>query len=309
MLYLTLLAGFAALIIGAEVFVRACVYIAALMRVPPLIIGLTIVAVGTSMPETVININAATRGVTDIAVGNILGSNMVNLMLIVGICALVKPMIIKFSEIRRDYLTGLGFTVILLILMLAFPVAIPRWGAGVLFFSYLIYATFIIRAAANSPKSESKEKEDSKMSLPKAALFFVAGLAAIIIGGDITVDSAVRIAAGLGISDRIIGLTVIAIGTSLPEFVICLIACFRGGNDIAMGNIIGSSAVNIAFILGLTGLISPLAVNSGLVLDNIILLAFTLFAIIFFYRGKIGRPAGALMAALYLGYMGYAIFN
>jgi cation:H+ antiporter len=267
---------------------------------------------GTSAPEFVISVTASARGSNALAIGNIVGSNIFNLIFIIGLCAVIAPMAVKVQEIQKDFWLSIVAAVLLLALKFAGGDVIPRSGSFLLVAIFATYMFFVVRKAVRQSHSHSDDEEENSnkkvRSVPVHILFAIFGLGLIIGGGHLTVESAARIAYEMRISERIIGLTVIAIGTSLPELVICLVACKKGENEFALGNIIGSNIFNILFILGVAGLITPLEIDAGLTADTIFLIAGSLLMILFVYtKRKISRPEGAIMVALYLAYMTVAV--
>ncbi|MCL2223395.1 MAG: calcium/sodium antiporter [Defluviitaleaceae bacterium] len=305
-----LILGFALLIKGSDIFVDASVGIAEKLSVPKVIIGLTIVAMGTSAPELVISVTASARGSNALAIGNIVGSNIFNLMLIIGLCAVIRPMIVNVRQIHKDFWISIAAAIMLLVLKVVGGDFIPRAGSLLLVAIFATYMFFLIRKAIKTAEPhEHDEQEKKSRPLPIYALIAIFGLGLIIGGGHLTVESASYIAAAMNISERIIGLTVIAIGTSLPELVISLVACKKGENEFALGNIIGSNIFNILFILGVAGLVSPLQIDGGLVADTSFLIVGSLLTIAFVYsRKRISRPEGALMVLMYLAYMVFTVF-
>ena len=304
---LILLLGFALLIGGANVFVNGSVAIAHKLRIPTVIVGLTIVAFGTSAPEAVITVTASLRGSNGLAIGNIVGSNIFNLVFIIGLCAVIKPVPVKLSEVSKDFWLSIAGAAILLVLLIVGGSAIPQLGSLLMLIIFFVYLVLLIRRAIKE-SSSSNEAHAAQKPIIFYILLSIAGGALIIFGGHLTVDSATEIAIGLGVSDRIIGLTVVAIGTSAPELVTSLVACKKGENEFALGNIIGSNIFNILFILGLAGLISPLEIVGGLVVDTGFLLATSLLALLFVYTKKeLSRCEGIVMVALYLGYIFYTL--
>lgn len=311
-----LILGFVLLIKGADIFVNASVGIAEKLNVPKVIIALTIVAMGTGAPELVISVTASARGSNALAVGNIVGSNIFNLIFIIGLCAAIKPIAVKVREIHKEFWLSIVAAALLLVLKFIGGDFIPRIGSLALLLIFAVYMFFVIRKALrakheieNSTGCDLRPVENKKIRpMPLLALFSVLGLALIIIGGHFTVESATFIAEEMGISERIIGLTIVAIGTSLPELIISLVACKKGENEFALGNIIGSNIFNILFILGVAGLISPLEIDGGLMADTIFLVASSTLALIFVYTNKkIARREGTVMVALYVAYMVFAI--
>ncbi|MCL2387232.1 MAG: calcium/sodium antiporter [Defluviitaleaceae bacterium] len=317
-----LILGFILLIKGADIFVNSCVGIAKKLKIPSFIIALTIVAMGTSAPEFVITVTASINGHNALALGNIVGANIFNLMFIIGLCAIIKTIPVKVNEVSKDFLLSIAAAAFLLALKFLGGDYIPRFGSLILVVAFGVYLFLLIRKAIKAKdgnaidEADSSDALDSSSSAPKLRpmplliLFAVFGCALIIAGGHLTVESATQIATTMGISERVIGLTVIAIGTSLPELIISLVACKKGENEFALGNIIGSNIFNIMFVLGVAGLISPLAIEGGLIFDTIFLVVGSIIALIFVYsRKRITRIEGIIMVALYLGYMAFAIFQ
>jgi len=315
-----LIFGFALLIKGADIFVNASVGIAKRLKIPRVLIGLTIVAIGTAAPEAVISVTASVQGANGLAVGNIVGSNIFNLMFIIGLCAVIKPMAVKLHEILKDFWLSIIAAAMLLGFMVFSGNIIPRIGSLLFLLVFIGYMIVLVRQAlkakslegldANEGKESVEEIADKIRPLPMIILFALFGCAMIIVGGQLTVDNATQIAMVMGVSERVIGLTIIAIGTSLPELITSLVACKKGENEFALGNIIGSNIFNILFILGVAGLISPLEIESGLVIDTIFLVIGSLFALLFVYTNKrLGRSEGLAMVLMYIGYMIFAVLG
>jgi len=301
---LLLLLGFVLLIKGADVFVGSSVSIAHKLKIPPIIIGLTIVAMGTGAPEVVISVTAALRGGGSLAISNIIGSNSFNLMFIIGLCAVIKAIAIDIRVISKDFLLSIFGAVALLIFMLVFNQYIPRLASLFLLVAFIIYLTLLIRKAHNSKEEIEEDAPKEFRPLPVLALIAVVSCVFIVIGGQLVVDNATQIALAIGITERIIGLTIVAMGTSLPELVTSLVACKKGENEFALGNLIGSNIFNILFILGLSGLITPLEFDSALIIDASFLIAGSLLAFIFALSRKvISRREGFIMVTLYSGYI------
>ncbi|MCL1884832.1 MAG: calcium/sodium antiporter [Defluviitaleaceae bacterium] len=304
-----LIIGFALLIKGADIFVSASVGIAERLNVSKIIIGLTIVAMGTAAPEIVIAVTASIRGSNALAIGNVVGSNSFNLMMIIGLCAIIKPMAVKVNEISKDFWISIIAATLLLVLKFLSGDFIPRAGSLLLLVIFAIYMFFLIRKALKSKAESDDELPKTTRKMPILIFFSILGLALIIAGGHLTVESAVYIAGAMNVSERIIGITIIAVGTSLPELLICLVACKKGENEFALGNIIGSNIINILLILGLSGIISPLDIGGGFIFDTFFLIAGSLITLVFVYTNKrIARAEGFFMVLLYLGYMSFALF-
>ena len=311
---LLLLLGFALLIKGADIFVSASVGIAKRLKIPPVIIGLTIVAMGTSAPEVVISVTASLRGANALAISNVVGSNSFNLMFIIGLCALIRALPVKLHEISKDFWVSIIAAALLLGLKLLGGEHIPRLGGFILLAAFAIYMVALIRQALKARHElkgidEKAEKPESKPR-PFALIIFLAvlGCAMIVFGGQLTVDNATQIALSLGVTERVIGLTIVAMGTSLPELITCLLACKRGENEFAIGSIVGANIFNIMFILGIAGLISPLEIDQALVFDTAFLIVGSLVAIKFVYSGKtLGKREGLVMLLMYAGYMTWVL--
>ncbi|MCL2002576.1 MAG: calcium/sodium antiporter [Oscillospiraceae bacterium] len=307
-----LLSGFVLLIKGADVFVDASVHIAKRLKIPAVVIGLTVVAMGTSLPEAVVSVSAALGGSNALAVGNVAGSNIFNLLLVVGLCALIKPVAVRFRDIVRDYWVSVGAAVLLLLMMVIFTDAIPRYGSLLLFAVFTGYMVSLIRKALKNKGAGENKREDGAPPAPlaKSAGLAVLGAALIIAGGQMTVSGAVSLALKLGITERVVGLTIVAIGTSLPELVTSLVATRKGEEGIAVGNIVGSNIFNILFVLGLSGMIMPLPVDAALIFDMAILTAGSLVFVCFAYTGRrIVRLEGVSMLAMYAAYMGFIVLG
>ncbi|MCL1998340.1 MAG: calcium/sodium antiporter [Turicibacter sp.] len=303
-----LVVGFVLLIKGADFFVDASVGIAQKLRIPSTIVGLTIVSLGTSAPEAVVSITASLAGSNELAVGNIVGSNLFNLLFIIGICAVIKPFAVNFGEISRDFIISILAAILLFLVIFLGGELIPRWVSLLLFGLFLFYIGFlIVQALKNRVDEEKSDVLPRKMWLN--LLLIGLGLAGIVFGGQLTVTGAVDIAHAMGMSERIVGLTIVAIGTSLPELMTSVVASKKGETGIALGNVVGSNIFNILGILGIAGLISPLAVDAALVQDIIVLIAGSLLALAFVFTGRrISRAEGVIMSVIYLAYMGWIIY-
>jgi len=304
--------GFALLIKGADIFVNSSVSIAKKLKIPTVIIGLTVVAMGTGTPEVVISVTASIQGANALAIGNVVGSNLFNLMFIIGLCAMIKSIPFKVREISKDFWISIIAAVMLLGLMIIGGAFIPRWGSLILLIAFTAYLVVLIRQALKSQGNEAPAQENTgkKRPLPVIILFAVLGCVLIVAGGQLTVDNATKIAVALGITERMIGLTIVAMGTSLPELVTSLVACKKGENEFALGNIIGSNIFNIMFILGVAGLISPLEIDRALLFDTIVLIVGSLFALTFVYTSKrLARREGLIMVLMYAAYMTFIILQ
>lgn len=303
---LLVIAGFILLGGGGEALVSGAVALADKLNVPPLIIGLTIVAFGTSAPELMVSIQAALQGQPDIAVGNVVGSNISNIMLVLGVAAILQPIDEHGKSLQREGLVLLcitvGFCLLSLFQIIDRPVALCM---VMLIIGYVVY---LYRDETSHADSLSPETEPegylSESGILMASLFMLAGIAAVVWGADLLVDGAVKMATLFGVPEAVIGLTVVAIGTSLPELVICVFAAYRGQSDVAVGNILGSNISNILLILGVTGLIKPLPIDPHIAhVDVWIMLLVTGLAVYFLRNGnQISRLTGG---AFVIGYISY----
>lgn len=303
--YVLLILGLALLIKGADFFVDGASSIAAKLRVPSLIIGLTVVSFGTSAPEAAIGISASVSGESAISLGNVIGSNLFNLLIVIGITSLVIPLTAECDVIKRDMPVNIFATGALAIT--AIDGVIKRYEAALFLAALAVYLFFVIRKALRNPIETSGGRQ---LSWLLSSLYVIGGLFAVVIGGDVVVDNAKLIAASLGMSETLIGLTVVALGTSLPELVTSLVAAKKGEAGIAVGNAVGSCLFNVLFILGITGVITPLRVDSELLTDVTFLAIVTLTVYLFAAKGKkIGRIEGAICVILYAIYTSFIIFR
>ena len=252
--YVLLLVGFLLLVKGADFFVEGSSSLAKILKVPSVIIGLTIVAMGTSAPETSVSINAALAGSNDIAISNVVGSNIFNGLVVVGICAFLASFQTNLDILKRDMPLNIVVSGILCLMFL--DGRLSRLEGVLLLIGMAAYLAAMIVSAM---KNRTEEDTGKVLSLPKSILFMIGGLVAVIFGGDLVVDKACIIATNFGVSQNFIGLTIIAIGTSLPELVTSIVATRKGDSGLALGNAIGSNLFNILFILGISAVISPLS--------------------------------------------------
>lgn len=305
MMYLLLLIGFLLLIKGADFFVEGASSVARLLRVPSVVIGLTIVAMGTSAPEAAVSITAGLGGNADISLSNVVGSNLFNLLVVLGACAVICKVPNDPAVMRRDYFWSIGATAALLVL--AVPGTLFRWEGLLLLAGMVVYLIVVIRAALRERTEELGKKA---MSLPAALLSIAGGLAAIVIGGDLVVDNACLIAQAWGMSQTLIGLTIVAMGTSLPELVTSLVAARKGESGLALGNVVGSNLFNILFIMGMASTLTPIAVAAECVWDLGVLLVVSILTYLFCKsRGELSRREGAIMLAVYGVYLGWIILR
>ncbi len=308
MYYLLLVVGFAFLIKGADIFVEGSGGIARALKVPSLIIGLTIVSIGTSAPEASVSILASLSNNSEIALSNILGSNIFNLMLVVGISAVLMPAQTDSDLIKRDFPAATISSVMVLIFCL--DGEIQRIEGILLLLCMIIYFILIIKSAFKS-KYLYKEAEGEKApSTSKNILFIVIGLGAIIFGGNLVVKNAVSIALDLGLSQTLVGVTIVAIGTSLPELATSVAAAKKGDSGLALGNAVGSNIFNVFFILGASAALSPIKVIPQSICDAWIFVATTVIMFVFCFTGKkTNRTEGIICLLIYAAYTFYVIYR
>ena len=308
--YILLVIGFVLLVKGADFFVEGSSSVAKLLRVPTVIIGLTIVAFGTSAPEMAVSISASLAGSNDIAVGNVIGSNIFNLLMVVGVCGLILPMKIDKSILYGDFLFTIAAAVVMLLLF-AFDCTLSRWNGLVLLamFAYFMFKTVKNTLASRAAGGPAAEEEEIKVLSPfLSVVFILGGLAAIVIGGNLVVDSASAIAISFGMTETLVGLTIVAFGTSLPELVTSIVASKKGENELALGNVIGSNLFNILFVLAASCTISPMKVDRLSIFDRIFLIVSSIVTWILAKRGyEIDRKDGAIMVVLYVAYAVYIV--
>lgn len=307
-----LIIGFVMLIKGADWFVDGAAGIADKLHIPQLIIGLTIVAMGTSAPEAAISISASVQGSADIAVGNILGSNILNILIILGITSVITPLAVQKSTVKYE----IPFVIIISVIFgliglfdnsIGFIDGILLW---VLFIAYIAYL-FIMTKKGKIQADESDDEDNGKK--PKKVwqliLFGIIGIALVVFGSNITVNAATEIATMFGMSERFIGLTIVALGTSLPELVTSITAALKKNADIAIGNIVGSNIFNILFVIGTSAMITPVAYQNQFLIDSILCVATAILLLLLVLNKdkKLKRWGGILMLICYAGYFVYLI--
>lgn len=317
-----LVIGFVLLIKGADYFVEGSSSVAKRLHVPAIIIGLTIVAMGTSLPETAVSVSASLTGNNELAVSNVVGSNIFNLMVVIGVCGVLATVNVAKETIRRD----IPFSLICAGMLLLFGIAgigdtssmILGHLDGVIFLGcFAGYIFYMIRTAMKASKEGKQveieggsDEEIRLISMPLSILFIVGGAVAIAIGGDVTVDAAARIAGDLGMSQTLIGLTIVSIGTSLPELVTSIVAAKKNEVDMALGNAVGSNIFNILMVLGIASAISPITLIRENIIDLCVLIVFTVCVWIFAATKKrIGKVEGFCMIALYVAYAIYIVIR
>lgn len=318
-----LVAGFAALIKGADWFVDGAAGLAKNLRVPGLIIGLTVVAMGTSAPELAVSTSAAIHGANEIAISNVVGSNLFNTLIVLGVCAVIHAVPVDRNVLKRDFPVMLAVTFLLLLgssftvlfkdyltdyAMTANVGLISRWLGILLLAVFVTYVVYLIVDARRHPA----EEEENIQLLPvwKCFLFIVIGIALIVAGGEAVVYSAKEIARAFGMTETLIGLTIVALGTSLPELVTSIVAARKGEVELAVGNVVGSNIFNIMLILGVSATIHPVAVNAASVWDMIILLGISIITwVMCLSSNKLKRPEGIVLILLYAADMAFAILR
>ena len=305
MMYVLLILGFVLLIKGADFFVDGASSIAHILKIPSVVIGLTVVAMGTSAPEASVSIAAGIAGNSDISLGNIIGSNIFNLLMVIGISAVVYPVVSQKDIIGRDMWWNIGASAALFALIA--DGEISRIEGVLLLLGMTVYLIIVIR---NALKTRITDQTDAEMSLSKSIIALVLGLAAIIAGGNMVVDNAELIAKSWGMSDTLVGLTIVAVGTSLPELVTSLTAARKGDSGIALGNAVGSCLFNIMFILGLASVLTPIHAAAELVTDTGIMIAASVIMLVLALSGrKTNRKEGLICVLLYAVYTVYIILR
>ncbi|MFC3040538.1 calcium/sodium antiporter [Virgibacillus xinjiangensis] len=317
MAFILLIVGLALLIKGADYFVKGASSIASNLNVSPLLIGLTIVAFGTSAPEATVSLVAALEDSAGMAIGNVVGSNIFNITFVAGLTALIYPLKVESETIRKEIPFTLLASVALLVLVS--DVFLQEWSANfisrsdgfilLLFFAIFLYYLFEV-ARRSRERGRSSSHHVAKEAWVKNIILTLGGLAAIVFGGDLVVNGATEIALSCGMSDTLVGLTIVAVGTSLPELVTSIMAAIKREGDIALGNIVGSCIFNILFVLGTSSAISPLAVDHRIFTDVLLMILLTVILLVFSRSNyKIGKMEGIILAAAYVLYMVYVILR
>ena len=311
-----LIVGFILLVKGADFFVDGACDLSEKLKIPAYVIGLTVVAFGTSLPEAAVSVTASLQGSNEIAIGNVIGSNTFNTLVVLGTSALFAPVAVKKNILKRDFPFCIGITVIMLILIMTLnngEAALTRFDGIVLLILFAVFMAFSVisgrnEAAAISTESESPEKEN----LPwwKCILYIIIGVSGVIVGGELTVEGAKQLALTAGLSEKVVGLTVVAVGTSLPELVTSVVAARKKQNDIAVGNVIGSNIFNILFILGMSSTLGTITTDGHAATDTLVLIGVCVITYLFaLINKKINRPAGIVMIILYLAYTSYLLIR
>lgn len=321
--YIVLLIGFVLLIKGADIFVDGAAAMSKKLGIPAVIVGLTIVSLGTSAPELAVSTISSLKGSNELALGNVLGSNIFNTLVVLGVSTIIMPLIIKKKEIKKDFLINISLVVLLMILTFDSFIfggenSIGRIDGIILLSGAVIYTIYLInqtRKSSNTQNETDEEKEErASIKTGNNIVKIIIGVIGIVLGGQFVVDSASTIATSLGMSQKLVGLTIVAIGTSLPELVTSAVAAFKGEEDIALGNILGSNIFNILLILGVASTITPIVVQSSLIIDFMFLIVATLViaAMIYIPKGenkKLSKVEGFIFVSMYVAYMIFIIIR
>lgn len=302
-----LVVGFVFLIKGADYFVSGSSSIAALLKIPTVIVGLTIVALGTSAPEAAVSITASLTGSNAMAVSNVIGSNLFNLLFIIGLCAALGELAIGRQMLEKDF----PFLIVATIAIVAFIFMgwnILRVEGIILLILLCVYLFYLIYTAKKSKDAQYVEKP--KLTLPKSIVYIIVGLAGIILGGELVVNSASSIAMSFGMSETLVGLTIVSIGTSLPEVATSLTALKRDENELVIGNVIGSNLFNIVFVLAASATISPILLQPNILIDLILMLFVTVLCYVFARtQDKFDKKEGIVLLVIFIAYMAFAIMR
>lgn len=303
-----LLVGFVLLVKGADFFVDGSSSVAKLLGIPGFVIGLTVVAMGTSAPEAAVSITASVTQSNELAVGNVIGSNMFNLLVVAGLSAVIKPFKIEKTLLNRDLPVNVIVCVVLLA-MIYINGVLGRIDGIILLIIFVLYIGYVVFDAFRHRESNI-DSEVKTLSPVLSVICIIGGLAAIILGGQLVVNNAKEIARALNWSETFIGLTIVAIGTSLPELVTSIVAAKKGESGMALGNVIGSNLFNILFVLGISSAISPIATDMSMIINSIIMiLLIALVYVVCLIRKKLGRVVGGVCVAGYIGYTVYLILS
>ena len=315
MSFIILIIGFFFLIKGADLFVDGASSIARKFNVPPMVIGLTIVAMGTSAPEAAVSITSSLAGQNDMSVANVVGSNFFNILVVLGVSAILAKLPVEKNTIRKD--TPFLILISLLLLLFGINMNVSRIEGIILLilFAYFLYST-VMNAKSTSSESVSEAATTAELevgeetSMGKTILLSIIGIIGIILGGDMVVNSATNIATSFGMSANLVGLTIVAIGTSLPEFVTSVIAVRKGETEIAIGNVIGSNIFNILLVLGLASTISPINISMFALIDIVFMFAITILLYFFMKKSNsLVKYQGIIFIVVYLAYMTYTIIR
>ena len=305
MMYFYLVFGFFLLIKGADFFVDGSSATAKRLRIPSLIIGMTIVAMGTSLPETSVSVSASLADKNDLSISNAVGSNIFNLMVVAGLCAVLCPLVIEKAAMHRDFPISVAAAGLLLGIGTRFG-EIPRWGGIVLLAAFALFLYIMVHSAFKARNESTPDEEIKALPMWLSIIFMLGGIAAIAFGGKMVVNGASDIARTFGMSDNLIGMTIVALGTSLPELVTSVVAAKKNELDMALGNVIGSNIFNILFVLGIASAISPISFTTFNRIDTCFLIAVSGLVYIFCTpKHKLVRWQGITMLVIYAGFAAY----
>ena len=305
---LFILIGAVLVLWGADRLTDGATALAQRLGVPQIVIGLTVVAMGTSMPEFFVSLMSAIKGTSDIAVGNVLGSNTFNTLAIVGITAMVAPMTISKNTVRKD----MPFSVVasLALLLMCIDGEVSRWDAAILFVGFMVFLGYTLYLARKGVAQNVEVVKLENMSYWKACGLMLLGLACLVLGSHLFVDGATEVARSLGIPDAVIGLTIVALGTSLPELATSVVAARKGQSAIAIGNVIGSNVFNILMILGITGLVLPMDIHSITSVDFAVLLgSITILWLFCYTKYTVEKWEGGVLTLAYVVYVGWLVYR
>jgi len=305
--YIILVVGFVLLIKGADFFVDGAASVAQKLKVPGFIIGMTVVAMGTSAPECAVSITASVRGSNAMAISNVIGSNVFNLLVVCGMCALFSPLVIKKNTLKKEFPFSILAAVVLLVFG-AVGMSVNHVEGIILLVVFVIFLIWMVLSAVKAMRAGHEESSDEikELSNLRCVLYVVGGIAAIVIGGQMVVNSAETIALRFGMSETLVGLTICSIGTSLPELVTSIVAARKNQADMALGNVIGSNIFNVLLVGGLATAISPIAVTQNNLIDLVFLIAISAYMLLLVWnRQELRRGGGISMLVIYAAYMVY----
>ncbi len=297
--------GLAMLCFGGNWLVTGGVSIAKKLRISQMVIGLTVIAYGTSTPELAASVAASLGAHTDLILGNVVGSNISNVGMVIGICAIISPLVVSKATTRKEVPIMIG--VMLLLVAMSVDGEISQYDGALLIAGLIGFTVYTLSRAKKERKQEEEDTSVQKSSVPKAAGLIAIGSGLLYLGGYLTIENVVSIAQNIGVSETVVGITIVAIGTSLPELVTSITAIKKGHTDIGIGNIVGSNIYNILMIMGVASVITGIAVTPGIFTDYLVMIGFAVVLVAFLRSGIIPRPAGIGLAIAYAVYLGYTL--
>jgi len=297
--------GLVMLCFGGNWLVTGGVSIAKKLRISQMVIGLTVIAYGTSTPELAASVAASLGAHTDLILGNVVGSNISNVGMVIGICAIISPLVVSKATTRKEVPIMIG--VMLLLVAMSVDGEISQYDGVLLIAGLIGFTVYTLSRAKKERKQEEEDTSSQKSSVPKAAGLIAIGSGLLYLGGYLTIENVVSIAQGIGVSETVVGITIVAIGTSLPELVTSITAIKKGHTDIGIGNIVGSNIYNILMIMGVASVITGIAVVPGIFTDYLVMIGFAVVLVAFLRSGIIPRPAGIGLAIAYAVYLGYTL--